>query len=648
MTTTEISPHLTKLNFTPSLSEQLLLPKIHDHNTLIVYSKEKPLTRILSLIILFYLNSQASLQTPPKILLLMKRGNQQKVQSLLKAHLDRSITVHNGSILPNARRQDYNRCSVILSTPKTVKNDLKEKYIKKEFFILVVIVDAKMGTSSSSLRFLMNKLKNNRTIGLTQETDTERLGQICKNLQLEEVQQLEEIQTRPEKCDIQHYSIPLPQEYFFILELLNQLRKHEISGLQNLGYDVSLKSTFRELTAIHESIKEEGVHKKHLVATANLLRIITLQKIIVSQGFPSALEYFDSLELRLKEKTNFQGKYAIAEFLNDIKMQKLKEFLNSQSHLLHPKSQMILKMIAKYQTGISIVTHNYYNANFLKNYLEQNGFSNVIQLEKPISSLSQLNLEKAILHFSEGKSDICISNSINDIIAQHAKVIIAYDVNAETIDKLNELNYNIPKVFLLAKQTNEEARFFYLKRLGSSSSSPDLDLNIINQSLAKKNQQLFPNTGSNTKINHKIVNEFSTNVNEDSRISLEFSTKLYEYGIPYSFPKTDFSIISDPDILFPGFLIEKKICILLIIPETLDFFISDQFMQIFEILNQGISNIFLAISIESFENLSFNLRYKISEIANKNNMTLFFLKENDDLVKLVKKIKVQLVRDSKR
>ena len=638
MTTTETSPHLTKLNFTPSLTEQLLLPKIHDHNTLIVYSKEKPLIRILSLIILFYLNSQVNLQTPPKILLLMKRGNQLKIQSLLKAHLDRSITVHNGSILPNARRQDYNRCSVILSTPKTVKNDLKEKYISKEFFILVVIVDAKMGTSSSSIRFLMNKLKNNRTIGLTQETDTERLGQICKNLHLEEIQQLEEIQTRPEKCDIQYYSIPLPQEYFFILELLNQLRKHEISGLQNLGYDVSLKSTFRELTAIHESIKEEGVRKKHLVATANLLRIITLQKIIVSQGFPSALEYFNSLELRLKEETNFQGKYAIAEFLNDIKMQKLREFLNSQSHLLHPKSQMILKMITKYQSGISIVTHNYYNANFLKNYLKQNGFSNVVQLEKPISSLSQLKLEKAILHFSEGKSDICISNSINDIIARHAKVIIAYDVNAETIDKLNEINSDIPKVFLLAKQTNEEARFFYLKRLGSSSSSPDLDLNIINQSLAKKNQKLYPNTGSKTKMNHKIAKESSTYVNEDSRISLVFSSELYEYGIPYSFPKKEFSIISDPDISFPGFIIDREGCILLLIPETIDFFTSDQIFKIHKNLGKEFSYVYLAIALNSLETLSFNSRYRIFETVNKCEICLFLLRENDDLAKLVKKI----------
>ena len=127
MTVTEISPQLEKLNFNPSLNEQLLLSKVHKHNFLFVYSKEESLIRILSLLILFYLNSKSTPDNQSKkILIITRRSWQIKIQSLLKSYMKRRTIILNGSILPNARQQDYNRYSVILVTPKIAKNDLKK------------------------------------------------------------------------------------------------------------------------------------------------------------------------------------------------------------------------------------------------------------------------------------------------------------------------------------------------------------------------------------------------------------------------------------------------------------------------------------------------------------------------------------------
>ncbi len=156
--TKETIQYLNKLNFTPSLNEQLLLPKVQDHNLLVIYLKSELLIRILSLIILFHLTKSSLSRVSPKILLLMKRNNQQSIESSLKTYLDHSTIIHNSSILPNARQQDYDRFSVILSTPKIVKNDLKEEYFTKNFFSLIIILNAEMGTSSRLLRFLVNEL----------------------------------------------------------------------------------------------------------------------------------------------------------------------------------------------------------------------------------------------------------------------------------------------------------------------------------------------------------------------------------------------------------------------------------------------------------------------------------------------------------
>ena len=294
MTTQDEPPCLEKLRFDPSLQEQLLLPKVHDHNLLVVYSTEDALIRIQALIILFYLN-QSSTHHNPRVLILTKRSKQEKFQTLLKTHLNQRTTVLNGSILPNARKLDYNRYSVILSTPRSTKNDLAEEFFPPDHFSLMMVNQAEMGASSSSLRYLVNKLTNYRMIGFTQVTNSERLEHVCKNLQLKEAVQLEEPLSALERSNIQHYSIPLPQEYFFILEILDQIKEHELEELAKLGFDVSTKSTYRDITAIHESIKKDN-NRKLLIRTANLQRVMILQKIIISQGFPAALNCFTTLE----------------------------------------------------------------------------------------------------------------------------------------------------------------------------------------------------------------------------------------------------------------------------------------------------------------------------------------------------------------
>ena len=630
MTTIEDSPHLEKLRFDPSLHEQLILPKVHDHNLLLVYSTDEALIRIQSLIILFYLN-QSSQDKTPRILILTKKSTQQKFQSLLKSHLTQLTTVLNGSILPNARRLDYNRYSVIFSTPRTTKNDLTDEFFPPDHYTLIMVNQAEMGSSSSSLRYLVNKLSNFRVIGFTQVTNSERLEQVCTNLQLEEVIQLEEPLSLLERSNIQHYSIPLPQEYFFILEILDQIRIHELKELSTLGFNVSPKSTYREIVVIHESLKEEN-NPKLLIRTSNLLRIMALQKIVISQGFPAALTYFNNLESRLEKEQNFLGKHAIVEFLGDMKIQKLREFITVQKHLQHPKSQMILKMISQYKSGVSIVTHNYHNAVFLKNYLTQQGYS-VIQIEEPISSLTEINLERAILSFTEEKTSICITNTVNEIIARNAKVIVAYNVAADIVETLNNLTASIPKVFLLAKQTNEEARFFYLKRLGTHSQAQNFDHNGLNANL-KKVKDINLTT---VEISDSLVSPSTENLST-SNVSLEFHKSLYELGIPYLFSKTEYIISLNDDLTLPGFILDRRICFLLLVPDTIDSFSSSKFHQHFNRLVKEFEQIHLIFFSHSIANLSFDFRCDLLHTANQHNVWISFLAKDQDIPKLVKRV----------
>ncbi len=632
MNTMEESPPLGKLKFDPSLQEQILLSKVHNNNLLVVYSFEEALIRIQALIILFFINQHSNHQNS-RVLILTKRDKQQKSRTLLKSHLTQPTTVLNGSILPNARKFDYSRYSVIFSTPRTAKNDLKEEFFLTNHFSLIMVDQAEMGSSSSSLRYLVNKLTNFRMIGFTRVTSTEQLENICKNLQLTEVVQLEEPFSARERSNIQHYSIPLPQEYFFLLEILNRIKEHELEELAKLGFNVSSKSTYRDITAIHEGIKEDN-STKQLIRTSNLLRIMTLQKIIISQGFPAALNYFHTLESQLEKDQKFQGKQSIIEFLNDLKIKKLQEFLEVHKDLQHPKLNFLLKIISQYQTGISIVSHNYYNAAYLKDYISLQGFS-VIQINDPVSSLSDIDLERAILPLTEKKVNVCITNNVNEIIARNAEVIIAYSVTADTVDTLNNLSVNIPKVFLLSKQTNEEARLFYLKKLGSKSQKQILNLNVLNENLEK-----LKGDGSRIKqtVDLKSLGSSSNDDLLDSNVSIVFNKKLFELGIPYLFSKQEYSIHSNDNFIFPGFILDQKICFLLLTPDTIDFFLSSKPQQFFSILFKEFSHVHLIIFPHSLASLSLDFRCDILHAANHHNVWISFLTQDQDIPKLVKRV----------
>ncbi len=632
VTSLEEPHHFEKLEFDPSLHEQLLLPKVHNHNLLLVYSTEESLIRIQSLMILFYLNQSSSHKTS-RILILSKKSTQRKFQSLLKSHLAQPTTVLNGSILPNARKRDYNRYSVIFSTPRTTKNDLVEEFLHPDHFSLIMVNQAEMGSSSSSLRYLVKKLTNFRMIGFTKETSSEQLERVCKNLQLTEVVQLEEPFSELERSNIQHYSIPLPQEYFFLLEILDQIKEHELEELAKLGFDVSSKSTYRDITAIHESIKEDK-NFKLLIRTANLLRIMTLRKIIISQGFPAALNYFCTLESQLEKDQKFQGKQSIIEFLGDMKINKLQEFLEVHKHLQHPKSNVLLKMIAQFKSGVSIITHNYYNAAFLKDYLILQDFS-AIQISEPISSLTEINLKRAVLPFTEKKVNICITNTVNEIIARNAEVIIAYDVNADIVDTLNSLVVDIPKVFLLAKQTNEEARFFYLKRLGSQSQTQISNFKVLNENLAKSKE---PKSRTERKNDPQSSTSASDEDPLGSNVSLVFNNLLFELGIPYLFPKKEYSIHSNHDYIFPGFILDQRICFLILVPDTIEFFLSSKPQQLFNKLFKEFSQIHLILFPHSLATLSFEFRCDILHAANHHNVWISFLTQDQDIPKLIKRV----------
>ena len=232
------------LKFEPSVDEQLLLPKIKSKNTMLIFREESNLMRVITLLILLIISQETSNALIPRILFLTKRDSQEKIKKSLNDLFNQTVTIHNGGILPIARKQDYNRFSIIISTPKTVKNDLKENYFPGNHFSLVIFDYAEMGASSSSLRYLADQLQETQFVGISQEQNADKIQQACINLKLKEIIKVETEERDIVRSNIQHLSFPLPKEYWLVLNLLNRIKNNEMKHLEQLGFLEDLKTDF--------------------------------------------------------------------------------------------------------------------------------------------------------------------------------------------------------------------------------------------------------------------------------------------------------------------------------------------------------------------------------------------------------------------
>ncbi|MHA1974461.1 MAG: hypothetical protein ACTSW1_15795 [Candidatus Hodarchaeales archaeon] len=617
MTVEEKTSPAHGLRFSPSIEEQMLLPNVKDKNCLIVYPIESDLIRILTLFISFFKKSY----NKKKILIISKLRNQNNVKDKLKSFLEYKMTCLNGSILPNARRQDYIRFPVILSTPKMTRNDIKEKFLPYDSFSLVLILNAEMAVSSSSLRYIIRKMKSSRIVALTQMTNKEKIEQICNNLNLKEVHSIQRTISRGNASNTQHYSLPLPEEYFFILKMLNSLKKYIITQLQQKGFKISIESDFKEINALHQSLEEEN-NTKLMITTGNLQRVLILQRIVISQGFKGVISYFNELKEKLSDSADFKGKMALEVFLEDQKIKKLLEYIELNAELEHPKIKMLLKLIDKEREGgISIVTHNYYNAEYLCKLLKDEGRS-VLRIKEPITSIREVELKKQLLAWTERKVEVCITNSLNGYIAQNADIIIIYDVSANIIEIDYQLRSDTPRIFLLAKETNEEARYYYLKRLGNRTSY-DLDFSSLNKKLKST----------------KVV-ETKHKEEKSKKVDLAFSPVLFEIGLPELFPLNEFTITKSNKREIAGITICDKSHLIIILPETLNN-VFEHYKNTFNQLKSSFNDVLILFVPSTLEHLSLNARFEFYDTVWINGLVLFPIFKKTEIIDYVKKIYTQ-------
>ena len=214
---------------------------------------------------------------------------------------------------------------------------------------------------------------------------------------------------------------------------------------------------------------------------------------------------------------------------------------------------------------------------------------------------------------------MCITYTANQFIAHNSNLIIAYDVSPDIVRSLENLETSIVRVFLIAKQTADDARFHYLKNLGKSS---NIDFKNINEFLrsGEKVDDIKMNNGENNK----------------PRFKLSLSPDLYESTLPYLFPEKNFIRYCSTDFQLPGFKINESHFFIIISPDTIENCDFQGLSSNIKKICQDLCNIQVLIFPESFETLRIEYRSEILNNFRKNDVLVIYVKSYEEIFSYVK------------
>ncbi|MGC8993310.1 MAG: DEAD/DEAH box helicase family protein [Candidatus Aenigmatarchaeota archaeon] len=396
------------------------------------------------------------------------------------------IALVTGKIKPEKRSEIYKKAKVIVATPQTISNDIKENRISLENFVLAVFDEAHRAVKDYSYtevaKTYLIQSKNPLIIGLTASPggEEERIEEVMKNLFIKYV----EIRTESDP-DVRPYVKEIEREYVYVElpEDLENIRKKLFEI-----YDEIL-----EWLKTHLFIKSKDVTKKELLSLQNSL-IASYERgaenpiniwgmIKVSQALKVlyAIELLETQEIKVFSdyiKELFQSKKKAERMLvNDERMKYVFKQLNQleEKYRVHPKMLKLLEImkaiIRENEKNRAIVFANYRDTvERIKNFLNENGIKAEMligQAKKEGKGLSQKEQIEIIKRFANNEFNVLVCSSIGEEGLDIASVnyAIFYDAVPSEIRAIQRRGrvgrQTSGKVFfILTKGSRDQAYFF--------------------------------------------------------------------------------------------------------------------------------------------------------------------------------------------
>ncbi|MCS7123484.1 MAG: DEAD/DEAH box helicase family protein [Candidatus Aenigmarchaeota archaeon] len=381
-----------------------------DKNSLIVL----PTGLGKTIIALMVISHRLSLYPESKILILAPTRPlcaQQYKASKENLNLDEnSFALITGKIHSEKRKILYEKAKIIVSTPQTIENDIKNNIFDLSNISLLVVDEAHRSVGNYSYTFIAREYRKISKfpliIGLT-ASPSEKIERIKE---IKEALSLEHLEIRTEKdYDVAPYVkkvyktifyVDLPEKYKEAIKVLAERLDEDFKYLKEKGILKEDKISRKILIESKDEVAEKYINEGNpfylhiLQRISETIKIFHAAEILETQGITPFISYLDNL-FKSKKRTD-------KSVVKDIRIRRAFEIIKSISNgIEHPKFEKLLEIVKKEienNPKIRIIIFANFRDTVLKinEFLNKNSIKSEILIGQAIKKGIGLKQEKQI------------------------------------------------------------------------------------------------------------------------------------------------------------------------------------------------------------------------------------------------------------
>ena len=320
-------------------------------------------------------------------------------------------------------RELENIASIVVATPQTIMNDLKNNKISLDGFGAIIFDECHRAVGKYAYTYVANeaKLKDILIVGLTASPGSkkERIREIIDLLGIKHIEArtsisddvLPYIKPKTMKTIIIELT-PTIREVDNLIKPIGQESLKELNDMGIINYKKFENIPKKELLEIGDEISkiEGNIKFKAFQEYSKLLNIVHMHDLLTTEGISPFLDYIDSLESR---ENKSRGLYSLLKDPRFIfARRKAKEAKERGEE--HPKVHALIDILKDYRDSKSIVFAQYRSTiKMINEYLSNNNF-----LARPFvgkrEGITQEAQKETINDFRLGKFNILLATSIGE------------------------------------------------------------------------------------------------------------------------------------------------------------------------------------------------------------------------------------------
>ncbi|MBD3210445.1 DEAD/DEAH box helicase [Candidatus Micrarchaeota archaeon] len=324
---------------------------------------------------------------------------------------DENAVLVTGEFPPQKRKEMYSS-DVIIATPQTVRNDIKNKVTKPDFS-LVIFDECHRAVGDYAYTKIAEKAKGENTlfVGLTASPGGKkaRIKEVMKALDMEHVevrgQEDEDVSKYVQKSSVTWVPVMLSPHFKKIKKELEKLTSKYAKRLAGMGFRAPLKHKGRFMALREKILKlKHNIKYPALVQYSVLLHLLHMSELLETQGIYPLRDYIAKLEGKTTKSARIlAGEPPFAE---------IKRL--SQEDKDHPKMPVLLKKVKELK-GKKLIVFVQYRSQIsrIESFLQEHGIAARKFMGKR-EGVTRKDQEETIQDFRDEKFDLLVASSIGE------------------------------------------------------------------------------------------------------------------------------------------------------------------------------------------------------------------------------------------